>query len=52
VTVAIEPDHSPTSPLQIADFRAVWLSRLLAVSATIAMVVLIGYQTYDIARAD
>jgi MFS family permease len=28
------------------------MARLLAVSATIAMVVLIGYQTYDIARAD
>ncbi|MBN9506006.1 MAG: MFS transporter [Altererythrobacter sp.] len=52
MTVASEPDHEPSSPLRIADFRAVWLSRLLAVSATIAMVVLIGYQTYDVARAD
>lgn len=52
VTVASEPHHEPASPLRIADFRAVWLSRLLAVSATIAMVVLIGYQTYDVARAD
>lgn len=42
----------PTSPLQIAEYRRYWLARLLAVFATVSMVVLIGYQTYDIARAD
>jgi len=42
----------PTSPLQIADFQKYWLARFIAVLATISMVVLIGYQTYDIARAD
>jgi MFS family permease len=42
----------PISPLQIADFRKYWLARFIAVLATISMVVLIGYQTYDIARAD
>lgn len=42
----------PTSPLQIADYRRFWLARFLATFATISMVVLIGYQTYDIARAD
>jgi MFS family permease len=42
----------PTSPLQIADYRRFWLSRFLATFATLSMVVLIGYQTYDIARAD
>jgi MFS family permease len=42
----------PTSPLQIADFRKYWTARFVAVIATISMVVLIGYQTYDIARAD
>lgn len=42
----------PTSPLQIPDYRRYWIARLLAVFATISMVVLIGYQTYDIARAD
>lgn len=42
----------PTSPLQIPDYRRYWVARVLAVFATISMVVLIGYQTYDIARAD
>lgn len=42
----------PTSPLQIPDYRRLWLSRFLAVFSTISMVVLIGYQTYDVARAD
>ena len=42
----------PTSPLQIADFRKYWTARFVAVLATISMVVLIGYQTYDLARTD
>lgn len=42
----------PTSPLQIADFRRLIAARFIAVLATISMVVLIGYQTYDIARSD
>ena len=42
----------PTSPLQIADYRSFWAARFLAVFSTLSMVVLIGYQTYDIARAD
>jgi MFS family permease len=42
----------PTSPLQIADYRRFWLARFLAVFSTLSMVVLIGYQTYDVARAD
>lgn len=42
----------PTSPLQIADFRKYWTARFIAVLATIGMVVLIGYQTYDLARSD
>ena len=42
----------PTSPLQIPDYRRYWLARFFAVCATLSMVVLIGYQTYDIARAD
>ena len=40
----------PTSPLQIADFRFYWLSRLSATLATVGMVVIIGYQLYDVAR--
>lgn len=42
----------PTSPLQISDFRRFWLSRFLSVIATIGMVVIIGYQLYDVARSD
>ena len=42
--------QEPTSPLRIADFRFYWLSRVLATLATIGMVVIIGYQLYDVAR--
>jgi len=42
----------PTSPLQIPDFRLYWLARFAAVMATMAMVVIIGYQVYDVARSD
>ena len=46
------PLPEPTTPLQIADYRRFWLARFLAVFATLSMVVLVGYQTYDVARAD
>lgn len=50
---AAEPDGAePTSPLQIVDFRLYWLARFAAVMATMAMVVVIGYQVYDVARTD
>ncbi len=42
----------PASPLQIGDYRRYWLARFLAVFATMSMVVLLGYQTYEVARAD
>ena len=42
----------PTSPLQIPDYRRFWTARFLLVCATLSMVVLIGYQTYGIARSD
>ncbi len=42
----------PTSPLQIRDFRFYWLARFTSVIATVGMVVILGYQLYDIARAD
>jgi MFS family permease len=42
----------PTSPLQIRDFRLFWISRVASVVATTGMVVIIGYQLYDVARAD
>lgn len=52
---AIHPSVSrtaPTSPLQIADYRRFWLARFCAVLATTGTVVIIGYQIYDVARAD
>lgn len=45
-----DPAADPTSPLQIADYRRFWLARFLATFATLSVVVLIGYQTYDVAR--
>jgi len=46
------PVNEPTSPLRIADYRRFWLSRFTAVLATTGMVVIIGYQLYDVARAE
>jgi MFS family permease len=39
-------------PLRIRDFRLYWIARFSAVLATMGMVVIIGYQVYDVARAD
>ncbi len=50
--VETAPIDQITSPLAIADYRRFWVARFLAVFSTISMVVLIGYQTYDIARSD
>lgn len=44
--------RSITSPLQIRDFQLYWCARFAAVLATMGMVVIIGYQVYDVARAD
>ena len=38
------------SPLRIANFRAYWLSRLTMTLAQYAMMLIIGWQTYNIAR--
>lgn len=38
-------------PLQIADFRAFWLARLTTTIGQMAMVIVIGWQVYDMARA-
>ncbi len=38
--------------MQIRDFRLIWLARFASVLATSAMVVIIGYQLYDLARSD
>lgn len=50
--IATAPTAPPTSPLAIPDFRRYWLARFCAVFATLSMVVLIGYQAYDLARSD
>ncbi|HUQ13549.1 MAG TPA: MFS transporter [Novosphingobium sp.] len=42
----------PTSPLHIRDFRLYWLSRFVASFATTGMIVVLGYQLYDVARSD
>ncbi|HVM38403.1 MAG TPA: MFS transporter [Sphingomicrobium sp.] len=38
------------APFSIADFRAFWLARLATTIAQMAMVIVIGWQVYDIAR--
>ncbi|HEX2623915.1 MAG TPA: MFS transporter [Sphingomicrobium sp.] len=38
------------APLRIADFRAYWIARLTATIGQMAMVIVIGWQVYDIAR--
>src|SRR5690606_8740745 len=54
VDPALPPDtpSSAPSPLAFADYRYYWVARFTAVMATIAMVVVIGYQLYDTARSD
>ena len=42
----------PSSPLAIGEFRRFLAARFLAVFSTLTVVVLLGYQTYDVARAD
>ena len=44
------PAASPASPLAIPAYRLFWAARFTAVFATSAMVVVIGWQTYDVAR--
>jgi len=38
-------------PLRIPDFRAFWLARLTTTIGQMAMVIVIGWQVYDMARA-
>ncbi|NBC36298.1 MFS transporter [Novosphingobium sp. FSY-8] len=40
----------PTTPLHIPDYRRFWAARFTSVLATNGMVVIIGYQLYDVAR--
>lgn len=44
------PDRLPTTPLAIPDYRRFWISRFFSVLATSGMVVILGYQLYDVAR--
>ena len=49
------PESEPTvpnSPLHIADYRLFWLTRFTSILATTAMAVVLGWQVYDVARAD
>ncbi len=39
-------------PFSFPAFRAYWISRFCAVVATMSMVVILGWQVYDIARTD
>lgn len=43
---------APSSPLKIASYRKFWLARFCSVLASTGMVVIIGYQLYDVARAE
>ena len=40
----------PNSPLAIRDFQLFWIARFAAVLATMGMVVIIGFQVYEVAR--
>lgn len=42
--------NTPTHPLQVRDYRLVWLTRFISVNATNAVVVVIGAQVYQVAR--
>jgi MFS family permease len=46
------PSPKTPSPLSFRDYRYFWFARFTAVMATMAMVVVIGYQLYDTARTD
>jgi MFS family permease len=48
VTKAASSSH----PLSFRDYRLFWIARFCAVLATTGMVVVIGYQFYDVARTD
>jgi MFS family permease len=51
--VTIPEDTSgPNSPLAIPDYRRFWLARFFSVVATTAIAVVLGWQVYDLARAD
>jgi len=44
--------EKPQSPLSFRDYRLFWIARFAAVLAQVGMVVVIGWQVYDVARTD
>lgn len=50
VTNATSSRAGPTHPVQIHNFRAYWVSRLAMTLAQYAMVLIIGWQVYNLAR--
>lgn len=42
----------PASPLFFRDYRLFWIARFASVLAQVGMVVIIGWQVYDVARTD
>lgn len=48
---AAPPAPAAPSPLRYADYRLFWLARFCVVLGTTAMVVVIGWQVYDVARS-
>jgi MFS family permease len=44
--------EKPRSPLSYRDYRLFWIARFAAVLAQVGMVVVVGWQVYDIARTD
>jgi MFS family permease len=45
-------DDQPTYPLAYRDYRLFWLARFSAVNGTMAMIVIMAWQVYDVARSD
>ncbi|WP_239805917.1 MFS transporter [Croceicoccus hydrothermalis] len=43
---------APRHPYQIRDYRLFWICRFSGVIATLSMVVVLGWQVYDVARSD
>src|SRR5437667_2686172 len=48
--ISARPVSLIPEPFRVAAFRAYWLSRLLTTIAQMAMVIIIGWQVYGIAR--
>jgi MFS family permease len=42
----------PSSPLHVPDYRKFWLARFCSVLATTSIAVVLGWQVYDLARAE